>query len=249
MVKDLEFTEDHLLGGSVILRQPAHGYRVAIDPIFLAAAIQAQDGDTVIDIGAGVGAASLCLAKRLAGIKVIGLEIQREYVRLASQNIKANDMAGRVEILCGDLMRPPPRLAAGTFSHIMTNPPYLEHDKSRPSPNEAKQVANTENQVDLESWAKFCLLMAKPKGTITFIHRADRLDHILAYFAGKLGSIQIYPLWPGNGKAAKRVIVSGIKGSGGCLKMLPGMNLHEADGRYTSQADAVLRAGQEIVMV
>ena len=249
MVNETDYTEDRLLDGEVILRQPSNGYRVAIDPIFLAASIQATEGDTVLDIGAGVGAASLCLAKRLPYIKVVGIEIQREYMRLAAHNIQVNSLTKRVEILCGDLLKPPPKLAAGTFSHVMTNPPYHEHEKSRPSPNMGKHVANTENNMDLENWVRFCLLMARPKGSITFIHRADRLDHILAYFSGKLGSIHIYPLWPGSGKPAKRVIVSGIKGSGGPLKMFPGMNLHEMDGRYTTEAENILRKGQAIVMV
>jgi hypothetical protein len=32
-----DVTEDRLIGGRVALRQPADGYRAAIDPVFLAA--------------------------------------------------------------------------------------------------------------------------------------------------------------------------------------------------------------------
>lgn len=247
-VSELAFTEDNLLGGKVHLRQPLDGYRVAIDPVFLAASIQAKPGESVLDIGAGVGAASLCLAKRLEGVKVIGLELQREYVRLAAENVRINQLQDRVEILCGDLLKPPPRLAGGTFAHVMTNPPYIEHDKGRHSPNPLKDHANIEHGAGLTDWAKFCLLMVRPKGTVTFIHRADRLDHILSYFAGKLGGIQIYPLWPGKGKSAKRVLVTGIKSSGATLKLHAGMNLHQADGKFTDEADAILRSGEALVM-
>ena len=243
---DLAFTEDTLLDGKVRLCQPVDGYRVAIDPVFLAASIHASPGETVLDIGAGVGAASLCLASRLLDVKIIGLELQREYVRLASQNVRLNHVQDRVEILCGDLQRPPPRLAAGTFSHVMTNPPYLEHDKARRSPNVLKDHANRECQVDFEQWATFCLLMVRPKGTVTFSHRADRLDHILSFFSGKLGGIQIFPLWPGKEKCAKRVIVTGIKNSGATLKLHPGMNLHERDGRFTLDAEKILRQGEAL---
>ena len=37
-------TEDALLGGRVVLRQPAAGYRAAIDPVLLAAAVPARGG-------------------------------------------------------------------------------------------------------------------------------------------------------------------------------------------------------------
>lgn len=235
------FTQDYLLNGRVMLRQPAHGYRVAIDPVFLAAAIPAQAGDTVLDVGAGVGAASLCLAHRVPGCKITGLEVQRDYVRLASQNVELNHMRDRVEMLYGDLLRPPPRLAAGTFSHVMTNPPYIEGVRGRLSPVETKRTATHEQDLNLEAWAKFCLLMVKPKGTVTFIHRADRLDYILAYFAGKLGDITVFPLWPGKNKDAKRMIVSGVKNSAGALRLSQGIFLHEQDGRFTRDAESILR--------
>jgi tRNA1(Val) A37 N6-methylase TrmN6 len=67
-----EVGEDRLLGGAVRLRQPRHGYRVAIDAVLLAAAVPAADGDEVADLGAGVGAAALCLLARCPGCRVTG---------------------------------------------------------------------------------------------------------------------------------------------------------------------------------
>ncbi len=114
-------SEDALLGGRVRLRQPKTGYRAAIDPVMVAAAVPAEDGSTVLDVGAGVGAAALCLAARVVGCRVSGIEIQRDLVRLAAGNVTLNGFDGRVEIMIGDLSRPPPRLAAGTFDHLMAN--------------------------------------------------------------------------------------------------------------------------------
>jgi tRNA1(Val) A37 N6-methylase TrmN6 len=249
MKKDLmQVTQDYLLGGRIQIRQPSEGYRVAIDPIFLAASIQPELGESVLDIGAGVGAASLCLASRVSGCRITGLEIQREAVRLAFDNILLNNMRDRVEILSGDLLRPPPRLAAGTFAHVMANPPYLEACAHVPSPMAHKAHSHGEGEAALDSWARFALLMVRPKGTITFIHRADRLDIILGYFANKMGEIVVYPLWPGKDKPAKRVLVRGRKGSHGPLRLAPGMILHEADGRFTPQAEAILRDGAGLIL-
>lgn len=238
---ELDYTEDYLLGGRILLRQPVQGYRVAIDPIFLAASIELHEGETVLDIGAGVGAASLCLAARVPNCRVVGLELQRSSVRLAAENIALNNMRDRVEILNGDLLQPPPRLAAGTYAHVMTNPPYLEVGRSNQSQNAHKQLSNVESSVSLEQWAKFCLLMVRPKGTVTFVHRADRLAEILSYFNGKLGDVIIYPLWPGDGKPAKRVLIRGRKNSHGALTLASGMVLHHSDGQYTAEAEAILR--------
>lgn len=242
-----DVTQDYLLGGKVAIRQPTHGYRVAIDPVFLAASVCAEPGETVLDIGAGVGAASLCLARRLPQVRVTGLEIQRDMLKLAVDNITLNDLRGRVEMLHGDLTAPPPRLAAGTFAHVMTNPPYLEAAKGNPSPHEGKQTSHMESSATLERWAKFSLLMVRPKGTITFIHRADRLDQILALFSGKVGEVTIYPLWPGKDKPAKRVLIRVRKNSNAPMTLLPGMMLHDFQGRFTPEADYILRDGVGLV--
>ena len=244
---NLTFSEDYLLGGRVLIRQPTTGYRVAIDPIFLAASIQAEAGETVLDIGAGVGAASLCLAVRCPEVRVIGVELHRESVRYAADNIQLNNLRNRVEILHGDLLRSPPRLAAGTFSHVMTNPPYLDASSHNISPHETKAQSNLEGEASLEQWARFCLLMVKPKGSITFIYRVDRLDYILGLFNGKLGNIKLYPLWPGQNKPAKRILIQGTKNTHGALRLQPGMILHQQKGAYTEEADQILRHAQPII--
>lgn len=241
-------TQDYLLGGRVQIRQPAEGYRVAIDPIFLAASLQPEPETTVLDIGAGVGAASLCLAARVPHCRITGLETQRDVVRLASENIALNSMRERVEILAGDLLRPPPRLAAGTFAHVMANPPYLEASHHTASPTAQKAQSHGEGEATLEHWIRFALLMVRPKGTVTFVYRADRLDAILSHFAGKIGDIVIYPLWPGKDKPAKRVLVRGCKNAHGPLRLAPGMVLHGADGRFTASAEAILRDAEGLTL-
>lgn len=239
----MTITEDTLLGGRILIHQPSEGYRVAMDPIFLAASIDARPGETVLDVGTGVGAAALCLATRVPGCRVIGLEVQQSNVRLAAENIALNQMRDRVEVLWGDLIQPPPRLAAGTFAHVMANPPFLEASRANQSPSVHKQLSHAESSAGLDQWIRFALLMARPKGTVTFVHRADRLHDILTLFHGKLGDIVIYPLWPGEGKPAKRVLVRGRKSTHGPTTLSQGMILHGADGKYTANAEAILRNG------
>lgn len=241
-------TQDYLLGGRIQIRQPAEGYRVAIDPIFLAASMNPEPGSTILDVGAGVGAASLCLAARVPGCRIMGLETQRDAVRLAFENINLNSMRDRVEIIAGDLLKPPPRLAAGTFAHVMANPPFLESTSHRSSSNDHKAQSHGEGDATLDHWIRFALLMVRPKGTITFIHRADRLDRILSLLSGKVGDIVIYPLWPGKDKPAKRVLVRACKNSNGPLRLAPGMLLHGIDGSFTPQAEGILRDGLALTL-
>jgi tRNA1(Val) A37 N6-methylase TrmN6 len=243
MLTSHDITQDYILGGRVSIRQPSTGYRVAIDPIFLASSINAVKGETILDVGAGVGSASLCLSLRIPGLKITGLEVQKSMVRLASENIAINNMRNSIEMLNGNLIAPPPRLAAGTFSHVMVNPPYLEETASKINyVNENKKISHLET-VSFDMWARFCMLMVRPNGTITFIHSADKLDNILSIFLGKVGDISVYPLWPGNDDPAKRVIVRVRKNSQAPMKLLQGMKLHDSTGKYSRDAEHILRDG------
>lgn len=240
---DLPYSEDMLLGGRVRLRQPRRGYRAAIDPVLLAAAVPAGPADSVLDIGCGAGAAALCLAVRVEGCRVTGIEAQRDLVHLANDNVALNGLFGRVVAVQGDLLRPPPRLEPGSFAHVMANPPFLEGGTASAPPDAAKAAAHIEGEADLAAWVRFALMMVRPKGSVTFIHRADRMEQLLAQLSGRAGEILVFPLWAGPEKPAKRVIVRARKSVATPTRLTPGIVLHEADGRYTPAAEAVLRGG------
>ena len=240
------YTDDTLFGGKVLIRQPLKGYRVAIDPIFLAAAVPAQNDDKVLDIGCGIGAASICLAYRLNNVRVHGVDSERECVRLAAENVQANNQNGRLEIIHGDLSSPPPRFSPGSYSHVMVNPPFFENASGRISPYIIKANSNHEGNNNLESWLRFCLTMVQQNGTITLVHRPERLDEILSILYGKVGDIKIFPLWPTKNKPAKRLIIQGIKGSKGESCLFQGMVLHTSDNKYTPEAEEILWHGKAL---
>ena len=236
-------SEDTLLGGGIRLRQPRAGYRVAIDPVFLAAAVPAEAGEAVLDAGCGAGAASLCLARRVPDCRITGIEAQRDLVRLANENAALNGFADRIVIMAGNILRPPPRLEPGSFSHVMINPPYLAPDAGTAPPDAAKAAATLEGEADLAAWLRFALSAVRPKGTLTFIYRADRMEQLLAQLSQRAGEIIVFPLWPGQNKPAKRIIVRARKSVATPTRLTPGLVLHEGDGRYTAAAEAILRQG------
>jgi tRNA1(Val) A37 N6-methylase TrmN6 len=241
-------SEDALLGGRVRLRQPVHGARASIDPVFLAAAVAVEPGELVLDIGCGTGAAMLCIAAREPQCRVVGLERQRELVRIAGDNLILNGMATRVSVMVGDLLQPPPRISAGAFDHVIANPPYLERGRGNETPNPARAEAMIEGDADLGDWVRFALSMVRPKGTVTFIHRADRIDAVLGHIAGRAGEVVVYPLWPGLGKPASRILVRARKQVAAPARLAVGMVLHEPDGRFTASAEAILRGGEALAL-
>lgn len=236
-----DFTEDALLDGAVKLRQPRTGFRAAIDSVLLAAAVPATAGERVFEPGAGTGAAALCLAHRVEGATVTGIELQPGLVRLAGENVRLNGFDRRVEIMVGDLTRPLPLRISGPFDHVMLNPPYTEDGHGRRPPDAGKAWAHVETGAGLDAWIGCALGQLRSKGTLTLIQRADRLDQVLSTLKGRVGEVVVFPLWPGNGKAAKRIIVQARRDVATPMRVVPGLILHGAGGHFTVAADAVLR--------
>ena len=238
MIPDMEgtLTEDALLGGRVRLLQPARGYRVAIDAVLLAAAVDAAPGDRILDLGAGVGAVGLCLAARVAGCSVVGIELQAALAELAERNANLNGMADRVRTVVHDLARPLPA-ELGRFDHVVTNPPYLAAAVADPSPDPSKARATVESSADLARWLAVATAAAEPAGTLLVIHRSDRLDELLGHF-GRLGwgNVTVKRLPP-----AARILVRARRADRPTRHDAPPLTLHRPDGRYTDEAEAILR--------
>ncbi len=234
-------TEDALLGGRVRLLQPRKGYRVAVDAVLLAAAIEAGPGDHVLDLGAGVGAVGLCIARRVAGCRITGIELQPELAALAQRNVALNGVTDRIQTIVHDLARPlPPTL--GLFDHVATNPPYLAAAVADPSPDASKALATVESSAPLGRWLDVATAALKPAGTLTLIHRRDRLEEIADNLArlgwGDLATKTLPP--------AQRVLIRARRAARLVRHDVAPLVLHRTDGGYTDEAEAILRHGQPL---
>ncbi len=243
-------TRDALLGGRVVLLQPENGYRAAIDPVLLAAAVPANEGEMVLDAGSGTGAATLALAARIQGVRVWGLESQADLVALAARSAMENGLDDRVSFIEGDILSPPASLSLGSFDHVIANPPYLAKGQGNPPPDLAKRAATVEGDAELGDWLRFLLSMVRDGGSVSVIHRYDRVDEVVQCLEKKwAGEIVIFPFWPKHpGKDAKRALIQAKKGKNAETRTADGLVLHQKDGAYTPQADAVLRDAQPLTL-
>jgi tRNA1(Val) A37 N6-methylase TrmN6 len=236
----VELSEDRLLDGRVRLRQGADGYRAGMDAALLAAGCDAGDGETVLDVGCGVGAALLAAAIRRPGARFVGLERDPTAVELAKANIVLNGLESRVTAQPGDVEAPDKSLF-GAFDAALANPPFFDDERRLRGPAPAKRGAWIA-EGGLAVWLDFLTKAVREGGTITVIHRADRLGDILALAARRAGSFQILPIHPFADAPASRVLVRAVRAGRAPLRLLPPLVLHPREGaKHTPKAEAIFR--------
>lgn len=245
MRPETDLSDDAVLGGRLRLLQPRTGHRFGHDALLLAAAVHASVGEHAIELGSGVGAAGLALAIRIAGLSVSLVEIDASLVELAQENAERNGLAARVSTHCLDVTASAAAfadagLAAASFDHVLSNPPFNDPARHHASPDPGRRSAHL--GPDLRTWVASALRLLRPQGTLTVIYRADCLANVLDAVAGDFGSIGVIPVFPKPNAAAIRVVVRAIKGSRGALTLCPGLLLNE-HGRPTQTAEAILREG------
>lgn len=239
-----DLTEDRFLGGRLMLMQPRDGYRAGVDPVFLAASIAAHEGESVLDLGCGAGAAALCLGTRMKGLKLVGVERQEPYADLARINAFDNDID--MDVFTADITGLPAEVKEESFDHVIMNPPYHLRQRSTTSADQGRAEALFED-TPLKAWIDTATRRLKPRGYLTMIQKAERLPEILTAMDDRLGSVLVKPLCPREGRAAVLVLVQARKGGRGAFRLATPLILHDGaehvgdSESYRREVSAILR--------
>jgi tRNA1(Val) A37 N6-methylase TrmN6 len=225
-----EYTEDAFFGGQLRLRQPKSGHRAGHDAMLLAAATAARPGDRVVEFGAGVGAAGFALARRVAGISLVLVEIDPALAELARDNAATNAIPADVIVL--DVASEASAFAAAGLAPdsadvVLMNPPFNDFARHRASPDKARASAHVATAATLESWIHASRRILKSGGILTLIWRADGLAEVLAALDRGFGSLKILPVHGDPTMPANRVLIRATKGGKAPAEIHPGLMLNE----------------------
>ena len=211
--------------------------------MLLAASVEAEPGQRVLDLGCGVGTAALCLGARVPGLVLTGVEIQAEYAELARLNGGPD-----FEVVTASIADLPLEIRQRQFDHVLANPPYYNRAAGRAATDAGREAALGE-ATPLAEWVKVAARRLAPKGLAHFIHRVERLPEILVALNGRLGSVEVLPLCPRVDRRTELVIVRARKAGRGAFKLHAPLILHEGpsheqDGdSYVPRVRAALREG------
>lgn len=241
-------THDDFLGGRLTIEQPRSGYRAGIDPVLLAAFVQTAAG-SILDVGCGVGAVSLCLSWRLPHVHITGIDCQGDLIAVAQRNAVKNKMDDRVHFMTMDLQEL--SLPSHSFDAVVTNPPYF--DGSAPSRHPARALARSQ-QVPIDTWVAQSLTPLKNRGYLYMIYPVRGLMEAL-HALRTTGDISLYPLWTAPETPSKLILIRARKSVKSPPTLLPGLILHDNHTRlpsgrlpFSSAAEDVLRHGKGIIL-
>ena len=237
-----EFSTDGFFNGRLNVSQSLNGYRFSIDAVLLAAAVQPEAGETVLDLGTGCGIIPLILAMRHPEVSITGIEIQDELAMLAQRNIEDNHFEGRITVRNMDLNLLPDRGTTGPFDWVVSNPPYRCPRTCRINPDEQKATARFELKIDLAKLLQASGRILRSGGRFVTIFTAERaVDLFVQMRQAEIEPQSIQPVQSYAGEVAKLVLVKGIKRGTAGLRIEPALVVHERGGTYSEKVQEMMR--------
>ena len=240
-MKGAAVTEDALLGGKVVLFQPARGFRAGTDSVLLAASLAKLElkGGEIAEFGCGAGGALFPAMWHLDKASFTGVEQAADMVALAARNADLNEVSARLKLVQAGVDAFA-RDHVNRFDLVFSNPPYFEAGKIA-GPATDKQAAYVEG-LGLDEWLKAMLFVAKPRARLVLIHRAAELARILTRLDKQAGEITVMPIRPYPEAEANRVLVTARKGlRAGRVRLLAGLGIYKRkDGPHTGRAKAAM---------
>lgn len=167
--------------GPYFFIQRKAGHRLTSDSVALSefASSSLTENDTVIDLGTATGAIALLLAWKSAAKSITGVEIDRGAFETASRNVEANGLDERVKVINADYRDLPAVFPEGSFSAVVSNPPYTKAGTGRVSPDKERAIGRSEVMGGLSDLLKVSVHLAGKAGKIFYVFPTSRLSEMM----------------------------------------------------------------------
>ena len=165
-------------------RGPCFYYDTALfppgtDSFCLAYFARPSRGDTVCDLGSGIGLLGTLLLAREESLFIENVELSAPAAALARKTFAENGWADRAAFREGDLRDVSVLPKAGSVDYVISNPPYFPAGSGESAKGEARQIAREETSCTLDDVCAAAQRVLRYGGRFTLVHRAERLADVL----------------------------------------------------------------------
>ena len=170
-----------ILWNGFTLDIPEGCFPLSTDSMLLGWFVRLPKSARVLDLGSGCGTMGLLLCARDEKCRVTGIELTEPAHRAALANIARNGLEDRMESICADVRQVPSLLSAGSFTTVVSNPPYFSGGPR----STALSMARREDCCTVRELLQSAAWALKYGGDLFLVHRPERLGEIVAQ-AGSL---------------------------------------------------------------
>ncbi len=224
-----------------------NGLTLGTDTLLLASFIRGKAADKAMELGAGTGILSMLVASRNKAGKILALEVQKAYARLAEKNIEENGLSDRISVVHSDLRAYSPFPEEyGSYHTVFSNPPYMSVDCGKPNATEENFIARHEVFGDITDFCRVASKMLRFGGRFYTVYRPDRLvDLFVAMRTYRLEPKRITFVVPSPAEAPSLVLTEAVLGGKPSLKITRPLALYTNTDHSDESDDlkAVYRTG------
>jgi len=229
-------------------------HRAGMDALLLAACAPQRGKPRskdyrIADFGAGCGVVGFACAHLCNDARIDLFEIDREMVARVGRSLELKEnrhLADRITVTEAEIGQF--EIDHKAYQLVLSNPPFNDNSL-RPSPVEKRRIAHDMDDNTLTSWVNSASEALEHKGHLIFILRPASLPKMLQILEEKFGSIGILPVITKPDTPASRIIICARKGGRAALQIHPQLTVHQADGSFTPQADAIFKGKARLNLV
>jgi len=234
-------TFDTLRKHDLTLRQPVQGYRFSLDALLLSNFARIPDQAVVADLGAGCGVIPLLLARAHQDASFVAVENNHDMAGLAGENVRANALGDRVEIIEEDILNLRRRFAVSSFDLVLSNPPFRNPYSGKTSPHAGRDTARHETTAGLADFLTVAKYLVKPSGRICFIYPPSRLAEFIRCASElKMVLLRLRMVHGTDRSVAKMFMAELAKGRRGDVTVEAPLVVYDGSGEYTAEAFGIL---------
>ncbi len=202
-----------------------------MDAVILARFAAPKLQDVACDLGSGCGIIPFLWALGNGPVRIDGVEMQEDGVKLMTRSVDVNRLGHRVRPICTDLRRYYP---GQIYDLVACNPPYFKEGTA--SADAGRTAARFEHTATLDDVVQCAARILKDKGRFCMVHRPERLcDCIVAMREASLEPKRMRMVHQRADRAPVLVLLEGRKRCRPGMVIEPPLVLTQSDGGFSEE--------------
>lgn len=240
IIKDNERIDDLQYNGLRIIQNPEL-FCFGTDAVLLAHFAQTGANKRVLELCSGSSVISVLIAARYSGTTFTDIEIQPELADMATRSIALNGLSDRITIINSDFRA---EKLNCSFDAVVVNPPYMASNNGQARSSISHAIARKELYCTLEDVINASAKALHNNGKLYMVHQSSRLADIIACMrACRLEPKRLLTVHPSLGKPSNLILIEAVKNASPNLKWEKPLYIHDLNGNYTDEMNAVYNGG------